>query len=212
MGFADSAVDVLAVAHDDAASTLPMDAPMLTPDARPIGDAENAGDVLPSDGGADAAMPTRRIFVSSMLFTGKLGGTLGADLKCQMMASAARLPGNWKAWLSTRSAGVRNRSTQATVAYLRMDGARIANHWDDLVDGNLRNPILLNEYGVAEEGDAWTGTLFDGSSSQADDCAGYTGDDTGTGHCGTLLATNAGWTDYFRPNCVLPLHLYCLEQ
>jgi Protein of unknown function (DUF1554) len=210
MAFEDAAVD--AMPSTDAISTVMVDAPLLMPDAWPIADAGAEGDGLMSDGGADAAVAAKRIFVSSLVFTGKLGGTVGADAKCQMLATTARLQGDWKAWLSTRSAAVRNRSTQTAVPYVRVDGVRVANNWADLVDGNLQNPILLNEIGAAEEGDAWTGTLFDGSSSPASDCSGYTSDDVGTGHCGTLFATNAGWTDVFRPNCVLPLHLYCLEQ
>lgn len=210
--FADAGVDTLPGANADANPALPVDAPMGMPDTLPIVDVSTESDALGSDGAADAAPLSRRIFVSSLLFTGNLGGTVGADAKCQMLATAAGLHGNWKAWLSTRSAAVRIRSTQAAVPYIRVDGVRIANNWADLVDGNLQNPILLNEKGMAEEGDAWTGTLFDGTSSPATDCAGYTSDDIGTGHCGTLRAINAGWTDIFRPNCVLPLHLYCLEQ
>jgi len=210
--FVDAAVDVLAVTGTDGAPSVPVDAPLRMPDVLVIADAGTGGDAMPSGGGADAAMLSKRIFVSSLLFTGNLGGPVGADAKCQTLATVARLQGDWKAWLSTRSAAIRNRSTMAVISYVRVDGVRVANNWADLVDGNLQNPILLNENGAAEEGDAWTGTLFDGTSSSAGDCAGYTSDGVGTGHCGTLFAINAGWTDIFRPNCVLPLHLYCLEQ
>ncbi len=44
---------------------------------------------------------SKRIFVTSTLYSGNLGGLSGADAKCLTAAQSVNLPGTWKAWLSS---------------------------------------------------------------------------------------------------------------
>src|SRR5262245_59197581 len=104
------------------------------------------------------------VFVTSQLFTGNLGGLVGADAKCQQLADGAQLPGAFKAWLSDSTTDARDRLTQATVPYIRVDGIQIADGFQDLVDGSLDAPINVTEQGdtVPPFQLVWTGTNEEG--------------------------------------------------
>ena len=45
----------------------------------------------------------KTVFISSVQYTGALGGLLGADLRCNNLARNANLSGVYKAWLSDTS-------------------------------------------------------------------------------------------------------------
>src|SRR5207248_2675590 len=51
-------------------------------------------------GSACVVMVNKRVFVTSVMYDGNLGGLAGADAKCQARATAASLSGTYKAWLS----------------------------------------------------------------------------------------------------------------
>ena len=51
-----------------------------------------------SDSGGGGS--TKIIFVTSLIYSGNLGGLSGADAKCSLRAQAGGLSGSWKAWLS----------------------------------------------------------------------------------------------------------------
>jgi cysteine-rich repeat protein len=44
---------------------------------------------------------SKKVFVSSQMYDGNLGGLAGADAKCQALADAANLTGTYMAWIST---------------------------------------------------------------------------------------------------------------
>jgi len=107
---------------------------------------------------------TCRMFISSVDMNGNLGGLRGADATCQARATAARLPGTYKAWLNDSNESPSTRFTQSTRPYVRVDGQVVANNWDELTSGAIQN-VLLDEKG-APGGDtlAWTNTLIDGTA------------------------------------------------
>ena len=79
-----------------------------------------------------------------------LGGVTGADSVCQARANAAGLSGTFKAWISggSYSSSPASRFTRSTVLpYVRIDGAVVANDWNDLTDGTIQNPINIDEFG-----------------------------------------------------------------
>ena len=97
--------------------------------------------------GACMILP-KRVFVTSTLQTGALGGAAGADQICQNHADAAGLPGTYFAWIADSAATSPNvRFSRAPVPYIRTDGQPIANDWNDLVDGTLLSPLNLTELG-----------------------------------------------------------------
>jgi hypothetical protein len=169
-----------------------------------------SNDTAPGEGTSGTP---RTVFLTSTLQSAALGGPAGADSLCNELASGAALAGVVKAWLSTTSGPVVERLSHVEGRYQRTDGVRIANGWDDLLDGTLDGPILLDENANPAASDVWTGTLADGSPWPDDDCAGFTVE-TPDRHaaCGNGTAADASWTDHLRPDCSTLLRVYCFEQ
>jgi len=165
-----------------------------------------------TDAGADAGMTEWRIFRTETIQNANLGGIAGADAICAAQALAAGLEGEFKAWLSTIASPVADRVTQASGPYILVNGTPVANDWDDLVDGLILVPINLDANGVLRSGEVWTGTLANGASYLADDCAEFTSGTTGMALCGATNSTTATWTENITPACSTQLGLYCIEQ
>ena len=68
----------------------------------------------------------------------------GADAKCNELASAAFLPGIYKAGTASSDPPAA-RFFRSSGPYLLVDGTIIANDWDDLSDGSRRAPFIGNE-------------------------------------------------------------------
>lgn len=97
--------------------------------------------------GPDDGHP-RRMFVTSSMFEGNLGGLAGADAKCDAHAQAAGLTGTYLAWLSSSQATAAERMTHHDAGYVLVDGTVVATSWDDLVDGEIAHEIDLEETGA----------------------------------------------------------------
>jgi hypothetical protein len=151
---------------------------------------------------------------------GALGGTSGADAKCQALADAAQLGGDYKAWLSDNSASAAARMTHSPGAYVLVNGAVVATDFSDLIKGSVRHAIDLSELGIepprngtaCEPVSVWTDTRNEGTPFEL----GYT--------CGEWTDTN-GWSGFGRWNdqanwslacsggsCGGTAALYCFEQ
>jgi hypothetical protein len=123
-----------------------------------------------------STLPCQIVFATSGLFDGNLGGLDGADQKCQAAADAAGLDGLYLAWLSRvggpiigePASGPLHRFVRHAVPYVRPDGIRVADHFGDLVDGTLDNPIGADEFGgTLFEGTAWSSTIANGAPAGA---------------------------------------------
>jgi hypothetical protein len=114
----------------------------------------------------DDCISSKIVFLSSVGYTGNLGGISGADSKCQSLAEAAGLSGTYKAWLSSSSPSesVFERFTHSPNPYMLVNGQQIAANWDDLVDGNLAFPINIDEKGITHvagmDPSVWTSTGY----------------------------------------------------
>ncbi len=191
------------------------------PDAASVADAANAVTIDGSlvdvdasdDGGSPPMDPSKVIFVTSIRYTAALGGVEGADATCMAHAVAAALPGDFRAWISTPDAPASARLAHSDIPYRRLDGEVIADNWDDLVDGDLRTALNIDEAGDTVFGDVWTGTLQDGSAYASSDCDGFTnGSTTSAALCGSASSTSSTWTENIVPTCSTPLRLYCVQQ
>jgi hypothetical protein len=91
-----------------------------------------------------APPPPKRVFVSSALYNGNLGGYQGADGKCQGLADAVPLGGVYKAWISGPGAGesVAERFTHPGGPYLRTDGTRVADSFAALTTLDAQYHLL----------------------------------------------------------------------
>jgi hypothetical protein len=119
----------------------------------------------------DAPTPVPNIiFVTSTTQTPALGGLAGADALCAQRAQAAKLPGTYKAWLSTRTLDARTKLGTAS-GWVRVDGRPVFGTLEDARLGRLLYPPRLDEFGVdvgdasaftatMPNGEAWSGTDF----------------------------------------------------
>lgn len=193
------------------AASLACDGTQSSPDAEPShADARRAdeSDAQPPIDGADVT--PRVVFATSTRHDGDFGGLEGADEICAERAAAAGLDGSFLAWLSAPDEPAGQRLAHADMSYARTDSVRIADDWDDLVDGELAAPIDRDEEGAEVSGDVWTGTQASGEPTLLT-CGGFDSVDE-SGACGSTGETGAAWTDNIQPPCTSALRLYCVQQ
>lgn len=155
-----------------------------------------------------------RVFVTSAVYNGNLGGLSGADAKCRALAIAASLGGTWKAWLSTNSISAASRLVHETSPYKLVNGIVIADNWADLTDGSLAAPINVTETGINFSTPVWTNTAINGSSAYTDqyDCSGWTDSQPFPGSSGYSGFMDSYWTTSGAQGCSRSYALYCFEQ
>lgn len=150
-------------------------------------------------------------FVTSIAYTGNLGGLSGADQKCQDLAKAASLPDNtYRAWLSTSSVNAINRLGSAR-GWVRVDGKPFADTKAD-IPYKIYYPLRIDESGNDEkdlDSFVWTGTKSDGTLA-SDRCDDWT--DSNVGLMGEVGA-NDGLSTIFTTSgiisCSNSYRLYC---
>lgn len=187
------------------------------------GEATHDGDSgAPGDCGGDIAEPAtgKLIFISSERYSADLGGLEGADAKCQTLAEAAGLGGEFKAWLSTLSTSAASRLTHSNEPYVLSNGVLVANDWADLTSGTLRHefdqtesPELAppNAAGSCNPLVFWTSTDERGSQFGGD-CDGWTTTSEAVdGHLG-VISTGATWSTFCFGGCDTSAPILCLEQ
>lgn len=161
-----------------------------------------------------------RVFVSSKVFDGNLGGLAGADAQCQNLATAAGLGGSWRAWLSTGTVAAVDRISQSGLPFTTVDNKVVAVNTSDLVDGTLKNPIAIDENGsalvLASTTQVWTATTASGGYA-GQTCTPATeptdwGGTSSRAMVGDLARTDAGWTASSIGTCAATAHLYCFQQ
>ena len=159
------------------------------------------------------------VFATSKVFSGDLGGIVGADDQCNTLAMEAGLAnaGAFLAWLSDDKTSPAARMTPAKGRYLLLDGTVVADSWTDLIDGTLDAPIRIDEKGawIADDATpyAWTGTTAAGQPVDAKSCgAWHIGTKSAMGRRGALGATSAAWTSQSDAECTIPARLLCIEQ
>ena len=177
-------------------------------------DADSGGPDVPGDAGSTR----KRVFVTSGLFNGNLGGVSGADIKCNDAATGADLGGEWIAWVSTADELIVDRLNDVGPWYL-VDGQTLVADNKGQLTAPDREPELHHAIDMTEAGGAlssglvWTGTKADGTllpsrcsewlSSSPAPAYGYTGN---------LDQANRYWTDNLSGGCNTQARLYCFEQ
>ena len=181
------------------------------------------GNTAAGDGCSDTCAKEKRVvFVSSVLYTGNLGGLAGADAKCQQLANAAGLAGTFKAWLSDSQNSPSSRFLKSKVPYVLPGGAQIAKSWNDLTDGVIQHAIDQTEMKAVpppamqcnSKPTVWTNTREDGTSWNGNVCGNFT-NTTADGRLGTSMAINYTWTRHCSGaagTCAWKAPIYCFEQ
>jgi hypothetical protein len=154
----------------------------------------------------------KRIFVTSFLPLGNLGGVNGADAFCQQLATDASLPGAYKAWLSDDANSAASRLTHSTDPYVLVDGTPLAVDWTDLTDGTLLAAITRTETGESVSASAvWTGT-DESAGATAPNCRNWTSDATFDGGAYGTASADFNWTRSDTRSCGAGARLYCVQQ
>ena len=171
-----------------------------------------------------------QVFVTSVPSTGNFGALAGADQFCQDRAVAENLSGTWMAWLSDDTTDARDRIPDGE--YRLLDNTLVATNKADLTDGELENPINLDETGGGgATSTVWTSTQPDGTTIDPgtggtySNCLNWTYGGTSTGSCnpgveecgatGLVSATDDQWTLRGTPSsptasqCSTPQSIYC---
>jgi hypothetical protein len=134
-----------------------------------------------------------------------------ANAICRARASAGGLPnGNYFAWLSSANVDA-NASLGSDQIYVRPDGLPIATTQSQLLSGQLINPIMIDENGAVQTGNAWTSTMYAGWLDSGHSCNNWTANGGGTS-LGTMTTTGQTWTSSsVSTNCLGMMHLYCFQ-
>lgn len=183
---------------------------------------ENSG-----DGCSKTCTEERLVFVTSTVNTGNLGGLNGANAICNNLATQANLPGSYRAWLSSASLDSpktpQNQFMQSDVPYVLVTGEKVADHWDDLTNGDLDHPIDRDEYGAPASssleascegsfGLVWTGSNPNGTRGP-NTCNGFTWDDAQSeGTVGVVTSSEGFWSKCGKQRCNVKMPFYCFQQ
>ncbi|MBA3550439.1 MAG: hypothetical protein H0T76_28520 [Nannocystis sp.] len=167
------------------------------------------------------------VFLSSVTYMGgKLNGADGAHKKCQGLAADAGIDNalNFKAWISDAvftPAHIDKGFTKTVgTPYVRPDGVRIADDWNELILNGPDIGILVTEKGVAVPNKGvWTGTAPNGElAPDTLTCQGWNSPEAADkGHAG-FSGVNMPWVDvehwtsFSVFNCITEFPIFCFEQ
>lgn len=167
---------------------------------------------------ATATPELNRVFVTSTLQNGNLGGLAGADAICAARATAASLPGTYVAWLSTDTVDAVSRLGSAR-GFVRVDGKPFANTVADMLANRIFNPLRISETGAdVTAGEfpevpavtVYTGTLSSGQVAAGFNCSNFT-DTSGNARRGAAAGGPEAWTARQNSNCSSARRLYCFQ-
>jgi hypothetical protein len=160
------------------------------------------------------AAPGRYAFYDDTSFTANLG-VAGADAACAVSATAAKLPGSYRALLATSAFTAASRFSANGAPWVRVDGVELASTAASLLSG----AALLAPFDVSASGNyygnsgAWTGAVDPMilATSTASDCTDWSSA-TGTGITSALTSFGAGWFNAATLPCNGAYGVFCLEQ
>jgi hypothetical protein len=213
-GGADAGSDAAEVGSDAAADAIADGPPEASQDSATGCSITSCGAQSVCVGGVCTA--ARRVFVSSAIYSGNLGGYGGADDKCGTIAAGAGLGGAWKAWISVSASSPSARFTKATTEYRLLDGTIVAASWTALTSGTLAHGITLDEAGKPLSNtttEVWTATTSNGTL-YTDGCTSFGSALNGAPYAAVGISgkSDATWTEVYTQYCDRLVHLYCFEQ
>jgi hypothetical protein len=166
-------------------------------------------------GSSSTGAGVKRVFVTSVTYSGNLGGIAGADAKCATAAAAQTLGGTWKAWISSGSVNAIDRINDVGPWYLVNGVQKVFNNKANLSTTPL-TAIDEDESGsqpswIGLDG-MWTGT--NAGVASGNDCFGWTSElNTDLGSTSSPT-TDQSWGGSSAGNidCDQPEALICFEQ
>lgn len=176
------------------------------------GSGSTGGEGSGGTGGTGAGV--KRVFVTSVTYSGNLGGVAGADAKCATAAEAQSLGGAWKAWISSGSVNAIDRINDVGPWYLVNGVQKVFNNKANLSttplvaideDETGGQPTWMGIDGM------WTGTTTGVASGN--DCLGWTSEVNTSLGTTSSPTTDQSWGGSPGPlDCDAPEALICFEQ
>ncbi len=186
-----------------------------------VEDCDDGNDAINDGCEPDCHKSVKIVFVSSVAYTGDLGGLAGADDKCNKLAMAAMLPGPYMAWLSDGAMGPEQRfPVKANYPYVKVNQQMVALNWKQLTSGDLLSPIDTTELNKAPAAVSnpcpaavHSNTTPSGQVLDAfNHCNNWTFA-SGSGRWGAWNATGMQWSDSCKElYCGKTARLYCVQQ
>ncbi|MBL9101046.1 MAG: hypothetical protein JNL82_08820 [Myxococcales bacterium] len=188
-----------------------------------VGPANGTGESPSEDGVACESFcrfSAKLVFITSLEYTGKdVNGVTGAHQHCKDRAAAAALDNSdkFKAFISAAEVypADSEQFAHATLPYVRLDGIRVADDWQDLVSEGPTSGITISEEKKTLEAKfVWTGTDPKGELFLPEHtCAGWSSDSPAMkGAVGWSVAGPTQWTSETLLSCDYTGRLYCFEQ
>lgn len=182
---------------------------------------------VPCDSGC--RFQAKLAFLTSAVYNGgQIGGVEGAHIKCQNLAKQAKYDNSTKfmAWISdAQHSPFQDFTRTADLPYVRPDGVRVADDWDDLVLNGPTEGIIVTETGeVLFDMLVWTGTAPSGKVlDPSAHCQSWTNSapavNSRAGNSGAKSpqewaqwADERQWTNFLSRTCDKVARLYCVEQ
>jgi hypothetical protein len=154
-----------------------------------------------------------RVFVSSLLYNGNMGGLSGANTICANLAAAVPLTGTWKAILSDASTDANtNISINGEVRNMNNDVVA-ANSSDFWTLSNWNQPIDYDENSSLVGGAiVWTGSTSIGAKNGTDQCTSWSSPALGMGgYTGLSNATGPTRIERDFRICSTMRRIYCIN-
>ena len=164
----------------------------------------------PASGRFAFASAERRWFAAN-------AGVAAFDAECAAEASAAHLPGNYRALVATEGASAVSRFDLHGRPWVRPDGVALVARAADLATGRLMSPFNVHADST-QEGTAfgfWTGAAAPSTPGTPDTtCNGWTSSAPVVhGIVGRNMNIEPGsWFDILPVTCNLPARVYCLQE
>lgn len=163
------------------------------------------------------------VFVTSTVVPGNFAEAGPLEAECNRLAGLAGLlvddESKFFPWISTGDGDAADYLHHARGRYVLRNGAVLADNWDALVAGELKNAPNIDESGKTWDVAVWTGTDPHGTRvPQSTQCNGWTEDDFDfTGTWGYSARLDAEWTQWGDAEVALSTcggsqALYCFEQ
>jgi hypothetical protein len=226
----DSSTDTSTDGTDTTSSETSTDTDSSTADSTSTGPASICGDGLvegaeecddPGDTACFNCIRDRLVFVTSQAFHGDWAADAGnLDYWCNHLAAQVGLVEfipRFMPWVSTSEGSPADRLHHSPGRYVLRNGLVFAQSWDDLVAGNILNPLNVTENSETFNAAVWTDTAPDGTAVLAEDgdhCGDWTDKSFGGwARYGYADQLDSGWTLYPEPRpCAFEAAIYCFES
>ncbi|MGI9554248.1 MAG: pentapeptide repeat-containing protein [Thermodesulfobacteriota bacterium] len=196
------------------------------------------------DGSIGSCTQAKFAFISSLNLSGDLlqqannfencsaveSGQDAADCICSELAKEAGFSSNYLAWIGGGGSSPSTKFNQASIPYMRTDTLIIADDYDDLIDGQIENPIIYSEKRKEVKPKfnsntvrSWTAVDSKGDTNSGANCNNWTSDSpTNIGFTGNALTTSSNWTEIVNVEGAITnrcnddsfdsLRIYCFQQ